>query len=143
MALSGLEDDQAVESKAALAKCLSKVGHMKKIIFKGGFSKAPDQRRRVVERNLALKKRLDGKDPLASVYEQSEAHDLASTSQGQSVRHSARHSVHTDDTIVLTEYSNAPPRDQVTYKELFDHINRIQKDYDDMRKTGPAMPAGI
>jgi len=75
VAFASLEDDQAVQSKAALSKCLSKVGHMKKVIFKGGFSKAPDQRRRVVERNLALRKRLEGRDPLASVYAQSEGPD--------------------------------------------------------------------
>jgi len=42
VALSGLEDEVAVQSKEALAKCLSKVGHMKRIIFKGAFSKAPE-----------------------------------------------------------------------------------------------------
>ena len=83
----------------------------KKVIFKGGFSKAPDQRKKVVERNLALRKRLEGRDPLASVYDQSEAQDMLSVSQGQSARHSAPRSVRSDDTIELSEYSNAPPRD--------------------------------
>ena len=77
--VSGLEDDSAVQSKAALAKCMSKAHHMKRIIFKGSFSKAPDQRRKIVERNLALAKRLDNKDPLASVLGDADGDGLMST----------------------------------------------------------------
>lgn len=138
----------AVQSKEALAKCLSKVGHMKRIIFKGAFSKAPEQRRRVVERNLTLQKRLDGKDPLASVLESLEGNELGSASGlGPSAYGQGRRSsLLSDDTFGdLTEYSGAGHvPDEVTYKELFDRIERIERDYHEMAGHGgyPQAPAG-
>lgn len=77
-ALSGFDDVQAVESKEALAKCLSKAGHMKRLVFKGGFSHQPEQRRRVVERTLVLEKRLGGEDPLAAILDGLDMHELQS-----------------------------------------------------------------
>jgi hypothetical protein len=131
-ALSGFDDEHAVESKEALAKCLSKAGHMKRLIFKGGFSQQPEQRRRVVERTLELKKRLGGEDPLAAVLNGLDLDEYRSSRDDgpqASARLTARQSQVSDDTIVLTEYSNMPVRNSVTFKELFDHVERIERDY--------------
>jgi len=79
-ALSGFDDANTAESKEALAKCLSKAGHMKRLVFKGGFSQQPEQRRRVVERTLDLEKRLGGEDPLAAILDGVDVPELQSVS---------------------------------------------------------------
>lgn len=147
-ALSGFDDEHAVESKEALAKCLSKAGHMKRLIFKGGFSQQPEQRRRVVERTLELEKRLGGEDPLAAVLDGLDLDEYRS-SRGDgpqaSARLTARQSQVSDDTIVLTEHSNMPVRNSVTFKELFDHVERIERDYQEVagstKETKPGVAA--
>ena len=129
-----------LESKEALAKCLSKAGHMKRLVFKGGFSQQPEQRRRVVERTLDLEKRLGGEDPLAAILDGVDIPELQSASGPYP---SARQSVLSDDTIVLTEYSNLPARDRVTFKELLDHVERVERDYAELAGTAKDSIGGL
>jgi hypothetical protein len=36
-------------------------------------------------------------------------------------------------TIMMTEYSSSqPPKEKITYKELFDHIEKIEREYQDI-----------
>jgi len=101
---------------------VSKVSHLKRVIYKSAFSQTPDLPRRIAERNLDLAKRLDGHDPLAFLLDVEEPSlDAAELEQ----LHSARQSAISDDTIVLTELS-APPREQITYKELLDHVEKMR-----------------
>lgn len=151
-ALSGFDDERAVESKEALAKCLSKANHLTTkhygLIFKGGFSQQPEQRRRVVERTLELEKRLGGEDPLAAVLDGLDLDEYRSSRDDgpqASARLTARQSQVSDDTIVLTEHSNMPVRNSVTFKELFDHVERIERDYQEVsgstKETKPGLAA--
>ena len=127
----GLEDEADVARQAALAKCVSKVSHLKRVIYKSAFSQTPDLPRRIAERNLDLAKRLDGHDPLAFLLDVKEPSlDAAELEQ----LHSARQSAMSDDTIVLTELS-APPREQITYKELLDHVEKMREDYEALQLT--------
>ena len=139
-ALSGFDDANAAESKEALEKCLSKAGHMKRLVFKGGFSQQPEQRRRVVERTLDLEKRLGGEDPLAAILDGVDIPELQSVSGPQP---SARQSMLSDDTIVLTEYSNMPTRDKVTFKELLDHVERVERDYTELAGAAKDSVGGL
>jgi len=83
----GLEDEADVARQAALAKCVSKVSHLKRVIYKSAFSQTPDLPRRIAERNLDLAKRLDGHDPLAFLLDVEEPSlDAAELEQLQSAR---------------------------------------------------------
>ena len=47
LVLATNEDDSAVKSKEALAKCMAKAKHMKRVTYKGGFSKKPNKPRKI------------------------------------------------------------------------------------------------
>jgi hypothetical protein len=135
-AVLGLEEEEDVARKAAIAKCVSKVGHLKRVIFKSAFSKVPHQPRRVVERQLELAKRLDGHDPLAAL-------QVAGEGPGdeEELDHaaSARPSAISDDTIMLSEWSTAEDK---TYKDLLDHVRKIERDYEDLALSPTRGPGG-
>lgn len=116
--VGGLEDADEGTGKAALEKCVSKVGHMQQVLFKGGFSAYPDQKRKVVERTLHLMKRLKGEDPLAAILAEAEAMTARKAEEApmQSVRAASLHDSFDNDTILLSEAGPAPER--LTYKEL-------------------------
>lgn len=66
---AGLETkEQELAAQEALAKCQSKCNRLRRVVFKGGWSRPPELKRRVVERTLALERRLGGAgDPLSLV----------------------------------------------------------------------------
>ena len=136
--VGGLEEtDEASGSKAALEKCMSKVGHMTRVIFKGGFSSQPEQRRRVVERTLMLQKRLNGADPLAAILQEVAAMQAGHSDSGHGHRGSlarsrtARESTASAGTVLLSE-AGFPVPEQLTFKELQEHIGRLEQGYTDV-----------
>jgi hypothetical protein len=76
---------------------------------------------------------LDGRDPIGNNVNL-EASFNALPDENRSDLHSARHSMVSEAfTIQMTEYSSSqPPKESITYKELFDHIEKIEREYEEI-----------
>lgn len=129
--MEGLEDSEAM--KEALAKCQSKAGRLKKVIYKGAWSQPPEQRRKVVEKTLLLEKRLKGADPLAAIMKemegrQAEFADIEKSDPSRSNKLLRQSTLVSDDTIALSESSFIAP-EKITFVDIEAHIERLEKGY--------------